>query len=63
MNFSNIIKHKWIYQSCIFVFFILCCTLRTEAQEINKEKITISVKSQSVKKVFDEISRQTGIRF
>ena len=63
MKFSNIINHKWIYQSCIFVFFILCCTLRTEAQEINKEKITISVKSQSVKKVFDEISRQTGIRF
>lgn len=64
MNFSNIMKHKWIFQSLFFAFFILCATISSQAQSIvNKEKVTISVKNQSIKKVFDEISHQTGVKF
>lgn len=63
MNFSDIMKHKLVYQSLFFVLFIFCGIINAEAQDTNKEKVTISVKDQSVKKVFDVISHQTGVKF
>ncbi len=63
MNFSDIMKHKLVYQSLFFVLFIFCSIINAEAQDTNKEKVTISVKNQSVKKVFDDISHQTGVKF
>lgn len=63
MNFSEIKKYKWVYQSLLFALFIFFGATSSEAQNTVKEQVSIHVKNQSVKKVFDEISRQTGIKF
>ena len=46
--------------SIILVFLALGSPEPLQAQENQKERITIQVKNQPIQKVFDDLSKQTG---
>lgn len=49
--------------SIILVFLALGSPEPLQAQENQKERITIQVKNQPIQKVFDDLSKQTGLKF
>ena len=49
--------------SIILVFLALSSPKPLQAQENQKERITIQVKNQPIQKVFDDLSKQTGLKF
>ncbi|MCC8154339.1 MAG: STN domain-containing protein, partial [Tannerellaceae bacterium] len=44
-------------------FFLMYSTLSLHAQTVNTENITLKVQNQPVSDVFNEISKQTGLKF
>lgn len=63
MNFPTINRYNWICCSFILVFLALSQVQPLQAQGIEKERVTIQVKNQPIQKVFDEITKQTGLKF
>lgn len=63
MNFPAINRNNWICCSLILVFLACCQVQGIYAQGTEKERVTIQVKNQPIQKVFDEISKQTGLKF
>lgn len=62
----NFLKQKRRTVSCcfmLFVFLVVSTIQMARAQDAVKEKVTIQVKKQPVEKVFDEIAKQTGLKF
>lgn len=63
MNFPTITRNNWMCCSIILVFLALGSPEPLQAQENQKERITIQVKNQPIQKVFDDLSKQTGLKF
>ena len=63
MNFPTITRYNWMCCSIILVFLALSSPKPLQAQENQKERITIQVKNQPIQKVFDDLSKQTGLKF
>lgn len=63
MNFPTISRYSWIGYSLLLVFLAFGSIPGAQAQENRKESITIEVKNQPIQRVFDEISKQTGLKF
>ena len=63
MNFPTITRYNWMCCSIILVFLALSSPEPLQAQENQKERITIQVKNQPIQKVFDDLSKQTGLKF
>lgn len=63
MNFPTITRYNWMCCSIILVFLALGSPEPLQAQENQKERITIQVKNQPIQKVFDDLSKQTGLKF
>ena len=61
MNFPTITRYNWMCCSIILVFLALSSPKPLQAQENQKERITIQVKNQPIQKVFDDLSKQTGL--
>ena len=52
MNFPTITRYNWMCCSIILVFLALSSPEPLQAQENQKERITIQVKNQPIQKVF-----------
>ena len=63
MNFPTITRNNWMCCSIILGFLALGSPEPLQAQENQKERITIQVKNQPIQKVFDDLSKQTGLKF
>ena len=57
MNFPTITRYNWMCCSIILVFLALSSPKPLQAQENQKERITIQVKNQPIQKVFDDLSK------
>lgn len=63
MNSFNIKKRYWVFYALFIVFLAFLSVQNVSAQDIGSEKVTISVKAQSLEKTFKEISSQTDVKF
>lgn len=63
MNFFDIKKGKWISYAIFIVFWVFLSSQNVSAQDSKSEKVTISVKNQTLEKTFKEISSQTDVKF
>lgn len=63
MNFFDIKKGKWISYAIFVVFWAFLFVQNVNAQDSKSEKVTISVKNQTLEKTFKEISSQTDVKF
>lgn len=63
MNFFDFKKGKWISYALFMVFWTFLFAQNVNAQDNKSEKVSISVKNQSLEKTFKDISSQTDVKF
>ena len=62
MNFPTITRYNWMCCSIILVFLALSSLSLCKPKKI-KRKNNDSSKNQPIQKVFDDLSKQTGLKF
>lgn len=56
-------KYKNVFLFLSFLLFVYLSTTSLQAQTVRDDHITLDVQKESVKKVFEQISSQTGLKF